>query len=458
MKMSPKEFLKKVKDNSQKSVAFGKDMAVEYFQKITNASRKDAENYYVAVRSSYSSLKVVANTSGENIIAFMETGVWAASETHGDAGKYAGKRESFSEGLGIKPSAYASITHRASGDRRFGPVSVSLNGVHEMTACLAGDVLRSLDPSRPDYIADPMMAFYSWDDVADCKASSSILSMPSGRILQGTASILQDIIDGVEFGRAEAFVLGEMSTRNLGKVVVCSTEEAASLRASLEHLSMLVPIYVDSHRDQIVDPWAKRTEEHESEKPSPPMRYLAAGDMIVTKPMASSVVKYGQILDVSDGIVTVQWEDSTRSIWGVSEAMARLMAAPKKPKEKTDLTGYVLDGMDDRTARLLASYGYDPVSLYSMISHAKPAAPMATGWIRPMLEKLESMGIKASKTSGFRETRRGNIAFLKHEWFEARLPDHCRLVIDVNFDELRIVAGDVEEYVKPKSGPIPIWG
>lgn len=456
--MSPQEFIKKVKENSQKSVAYGKDSAIEYFQSLTNSSKKDAENFYMAVRSAYSSLMVVANTSSDNLVSFLETGVWAPSTPEGDAGKYAKKRDEFSARMGIAPSAYASITHRTSGDRRFGPVSVSLGGSRDMTACLAGDALRSSDPSRPDYVTDPMLAFYSWDDVADCKASSSILSMPSGKVLQGTASILNDILDGVEFGRAEAFVFGEVSPRNSRKIVVATTEEASSLSVALSSLSMFVPVYVDPQRDQIVDPWSKRTEEHVPEKPSAPMRYLAVGDLVVTKPMASSMVKNGQVIDVSDGIVTVQWDDSTRSIWGVAEAMARLMAAPKRPKEKTDMTGYVLDGMDDRTARLLSAYGYDPVSLYSLVSHAKPASPMAKGWIRPMLDKLEAMGIKASKTSGFRETRRGNIAFMSHDWFEARLPDHCRLVIDVNSDEIRIVAGEAEEYVKPRHGPIPIWG
>ena len=456
--MNSQKFMERVKENSNKAVSYGKDAAVAYFQSLTNSSKKEAEDFYMSVRSAYESPRVVANTSVENLIAFLETGIWAQGEADGDAQDYSQKRTFFSSKIGVDPVAYASITLRPSGDRRFGPVSVTLNGVRGVTACLAGDVLRSVDPARPDYIDDPMLAFYDWEDVADCKASSSILSMPSGRILQGTASVMQDILDGVEFGRAEAFIFGELSTKNSGKIVVATIEEAENIREALESVSKLAPIYVEPQRDQVVDPWGKNTSERVPEKLSKPMRYLAVGDMVVTKSMASSATrKTGQIIDASDGVVTVQWEDSTRSVWGLPEAMARLMPAPKKAKEKTGLTGYILDGMDDRTARLLSAYGYDPVSIYAFVSHAKPAAPMAKGWIRPMLEKLEDMGIKASKTSGFRETRTGNIAFLEHEWFEARLPDHCRLIIDVGADDLRIVAGDAEEYVKPRSGPMPIW-
>jgi len=456
--MNAQEFLKKIKENSAKSVSYGKDSAVKYFQSITNATKKDAEAFYSTVRSAYVEPNIVVNTSIENLVAFLETGIWAHGETSGDASSYSKHRDKFSSELGIKPIAYGSITHRPSGDRRFGPVSMSLNGVEEFTACLAGDVLRAADPGRPDYVPDPMLALYVWEDVADCKASSSILSMPSGRILQGVASILQDIMDGVEFGRAEAFVLGGISQINSGRLVVASPDEARVLRDALSPLSMFVPVYVDSKRDQIVDAWSKQTDVRVPLPVPQPMRYFAIGDQVVTKPMASSLPKHGQIIDMSNGLVTVEWEDASRSVWGLSESMSRLMSAPKAPKEQKGLTGYVLDGMDDRTARLLSSYGYDPVSLYSVVSHVKPASPMASGWVRPMLEKLEAMGIKATKTTGFRETKAGNIAFCEHKWFEARLPDHCRLVIDVNSEEVRIVAGEADEYVKPRHGPMPIWG
>lgn len=456
--MKPEDFLKAVKEGSEKAVALGKKQATSYFRSVTGASKEEAEAFYVTVRAACSDLSIVANMSQDDFISFLDSGSLVVELPEDkEAREYALKRREFSNKLGIEGIAtYASITSRNSGDQRFGPVGVSLLGVTEQVACLSGDVLRFSDPTRSDYVSDPKTAFYSWDDVADCKAASSILRMPPQRLLQGTASLLKELLEGTEYGRVEGFVFSPVAKKNFGEVVVPSEEQAMSLQASFAQMAVFVPMSIrkiDGENSVTL---------HSGEKPEPqkassPMRHLAAGDRVVTKPFASSTRREGQILDVSNGLVTVQWDDDSRSMFGLVEAMSRLMPGPKEPKVSDPERGYVLDGMDDRTAKLLSGFGHDPVSLYSVVSHWRPASPSATEWLRPMMERIEGLGIKTSITKGFKETDEGELAFLPHSWLEARLPDRCRLVIDVGFDRLAIVAGEAEEYVKPLSGPTPIW-
>lgn len=452
------DFLRKVSEGSGRAIAHGRKMAIEHYRASTSSSQAEAETFYDAVRAIMMDCKVVLNCSVSDAVRFISSGKY--EPRHPDDGaynrhqEYIRRRATLEDDLGcrgLKP-VYASISRSRQGDRGYGRVSLQLSGISGRFVCLAGDALRLVDPARPDFVKDPGLVLYSEDHMADCRASSTICSMTPAQLAGGVDSALGMVLDdGLEFGRSEAIIVGGVSSRSIRSMVVRSADERKEAQAALSSMKKFLPVYVEKSDVKHLEPHLAGTSPVVEEKPAVASSYFGIGDRVAMKPGPGRSRAMGTIIDITNGLVTVQWDGDSRTSWGMIEAMANIMPTFDKPDAEGPHRAYVLDGMDAGTVAVLSEFGIDPVNLYCIASHFRPASPMASGWQAGLAAKLADIGVQTTMQRGFRERNEGRNAFEKCEWIEARLPDHGRIVFDVGFERIRIVAGDADEYVREDS-------
>lgn len=452
-------FLEKVRLSTPGAIEHGKNLAMQHYVAMTNAPVEEAEAFYNAVKAACSDVRAVLNISARNLISFLATGeytpVGESPELLSKFNHYANKREQAERALGCygMSPVYASITMLPEGDKGYGECAVALREIADRTVLLCGDSFRVRNPSRGDYVSDPSLILYAHSEIAHCKAASIIIAMQQHDLAGGPALAMDKILSrGHEFGRCEALIFKKVTPKNVASVLADNERDAAKIRRVLCRLGTMFPVSYSRLDPKISSPSADNEPKDEPAVHSIQQRHFVIGDRVALKPMASHPKALGTIIDVVNGAVTVQWDNKTRGVYDMVEALMRLMDAPGTTTESAGMVVYSLPGMDDESVMALSACGLDPVTIYSLASHHRPAAPNAMGWKEDLVNSLILAGVPAKLTKGYVSMPDGDLAFQQHEWIEAGLPNGARLVVDVAYT-MKIVAGDPDEYILPDPQP-----
>lgn len=460
---SRKAFVENVKANVSKAVKHGKALAMRHYMAMTGSDEGEAEAFYYGVKAVCSDPHVILNLSTTNLLVFIasaeykpmfENPALMAKFNH-----YATRREEAERAIGcfgLSP-AYASITMLPQGDRGYGKCSIKLEGLQDDTVLLCGDSFRFRSPARPDYEPDPSLSLYPFSAIADCKATATIIGMTQRDLSGGPANSLTNIINSNgEFGRCEALIFAPIKPQHVSEIITAESTTSQTVRKILMRMGMLMPVVTCLETPDIV--YRPADKEMSDDPPMKMMtqKHFCVGDRVATKPMPSmssySKVQ-GTIIDMSDGQVTVEWDDTQRTIFDMVEALSRIMEAPRQSSSGGGMVVYSLPGMDDETVLLLSAAGVDPVSLYSLASHNRPASANATGSLEHMINSMSALGLHGDVIKGYVPAEGGEEAFSPKEWIEAQLATGARLVVDLDPHGLRIKAGETDEYIHPLHMP-----
>lgn len=455
-------FIAKVKEDVQKSIDFGKKLAIDHYMQQTGAPESEAEAFYHGVKAVASQARVVLNLSSSGLLMFVAGNEYKTMDESVDMiakfNQFALRREQAERALGcygLSPT-YASVTMLPQGDRGYGKCSMTLENIGKDAVLVCGDSLRVRAPTRPDYVADAALVLYPFSAMADCKAASVIIGMGRHELMAGPAEALMLTMNPTkEFGRCEALVFGPVKPHNVSEIVVASPDTAKTVRKILMRMGTMMPVVTSQMTPEII----YRPADHEM-RDEPPIKqavqkHFVVGDRVATKPSGNHGRDpvFGTIVDVSNGQVTVQWDNKQRSMFDMVEALWRIMDAPEKHQQGSSMFIYSLPGMDDETVLALSSAGVDPVSLYSLASHHKPSAHRIEGGLSNMVRSMASLGLQAKIVEGFVPSAEGDEAFARKMWIESRLATGARLVVDLDAAAIRIKAGDADDYIVPMLVP-----
>jgi hypothetical protein len=397
---------------------------------------------------------VVLNMPTRAVIALVQSGKHSSQESEESCAfnKSAAKRKQAEAVLGCDGLSpiYASVTSKVEGDRGYGNCSLVLKGIGERTAMVGGDILRVRNPARADYVSDPSLVLYSYEDMADCRAAAAMLAIPEAILLAGPDAVMKEVSSpDKDYGTCQSLVFGGIVASDVARIVTDSKSAANDIRAALRAAGRLLPVAV-SESPITVYGGTREPEDEAPSRPSAQQMHFKAGDRVTMKPQPSNPVVLGTIMDVANGVITIQWDDSQRAVYDMAEALMRVMTAPSAESRVDGMVVYSLPGMSDESALALSTAGVDPVTVYSVVSHARPASPAADWWKENLLKSLADLGLNAHKVRGYvRNDGPTAEAFLSKDWIEAKLPGGARLVIDVSSDNARIEAGEAEDYVTP---------
>jgi hypothetical protein len=251
---------------------------------------------------------------------------------------------------------------------------------------------------------------------------------------------------GTEYGRCTGLLFGDVKPENVERILV-GEEGALRLRKFLGEMGRLLPVFASGRSVSFLDPHSASDEEEAPAKATAKQRLFQAGDRVATKPHVSDR-RAGTILGATPGGITIQWDGGGRTLLGMVEALAYLMEMPRGETPREGMVMYSLPGVSEETVGVLNDSGIDAVTLFSLLSHARPGGKAATGHEALLPRLLGKLGLRASKVSGYGPAPEGSeAAFEPKSWFEARLPRGQRLVIDLAHDKLVMEAGDADDYI-----------
>lgn len=452
-----KDFVQKVKDNSHDAIEYGKKMAISHYMNMTGADAAEAEAFYYGVKAVCSQSRVMLNLSATNLLVFMASNEYKPMFENPDLlakfNHYAAKREQAERAIGcfgLSPT-YASVTLLQEGDRGYGKCAMMLSKIEDSTVLLCGDSFRVRNPSRPDYVADASLLLYPFSALEDCKATSTILAMAKHDLAAGPATALESLLDpNKEFGRCEALIFKTVSPENVAEIVAASPDASKTIRKILMRIGRIIPVVTSSNNPEIVSPQLDRQTDDDPVVKHSQQKHFSIGDRVATKPTAQHTKVLGTVIDIAEGQVTVQWDNrEDRSIFDMVEALMRLMSAPEPAPIEKGMVVYQMPGMDEHTVLMLSATGFDPVSLYSLASHYKPAAHNAKGALEQMVDAMETLGLHGHIIKGYVPSESNDDAFENREWIEASLPTGTRLIVDIDANKIHISAGDNDDYIKP---------
>jgi len=456
-----KDFIQKVKDNAHQAVEHGKKAAISHYVSMTGADEAEAEAFYLAVKAVASQSKIVLNLSATSLLVFMASNEYRPLFENPDLmsrfNHYASKREQAERAIGcfgLSPT-YASVTFLQEGDRGYGKCAMKLEDIDEDTILICGDSFRVRNPSRSDYVADANLILYPYAAIQDCKAASIITSMSQHDLAAGPARALESLLDPTkDFGRCEALIFKNITPANVAEIVAASADASKTIRKILMRMEKMIPVVTCRNDGEIISPATDNEADDDPVIKQSRQKHFAIGDRVATKPTIQHPRVTGTIIDVANGQITVQWDNKEdRSMFDMVEALMRLMSAPEKAPVEKGMVVYQLPGMDEQTVMVLSASGVDPVSLYSMASHFKPAAKNAKGALERMIDSMAALGLHATMIKGFVPSEDGDHAFTHREWIQAKLPSGERLIVDFDADKLIIKAGDTDDYIEPMYQP-----
>ena len=446
--VNPEEFVQSVKESSKDAVKFGRAAAVTYYSKVTGASKEDAESFYDGIKPLFSATNnIIINMSPSETVAFLISGQAKYGSGFSAVAEKRAQAERVMGCLGLFPT-YAVLTDRIEGNRGGGKCSVILADVRDRSILVSGDISRLRNPMRPDFVKDPKVVMYSFDDAADCRASAAIMRLTTSDLVQSPATVAGILSDPMrQYGLCDILVFGPITTVDAAAVVVDCQESAGQVRGCLEKINRLVPVILSEKDSQIVSPV--------EEEPSSPTGLViqpamfAVGGPVAMKPSASGNFGKGTIVEASPERLTVEWGEGKRVVYDMAEALMRLMPAPSYGEKGIGAVAYSLPGMDDEAVSVMSDSGIDPVTVYAAVSHARPLSDKEMDWEGRVVSALLGVGIKASFVDGFVYAEEDpKTAFKKGRWAEAKLPNGQRLVVDASSRKVVIKAGSAEDYVK----------
>jgi hypothetical protein len=184
--------------------------------------------------------------------------------------------------------------------------------------------------------------------------------------------------------------------------------------------------------------------------------FFSVGDAVAFKPSPTNPSSRGIVVNMADGKVTVEWEDANRTVFDVSEALARLMPAPQFPVASTGDVHYSLPGMTEDSIARLGALGFDPVDIYSAASVLVPPSDDVGLDEDALSGAMNALGIDGSFVDGFSLGPSG-MAFEPSRWFEAPLPYETRFVVDISPGKVSVVVGEAPEHIlMPEFTEVPV--
>lgn len=436
------KFLSRVKEGTNRAVVKGKEDAIRHVSKVSGMAPEKAERIYEAIQGR-TPLRVVVNATLEDARFFLK-----GDGLRQPCSDKTRQIESAMGCSGLDP-VYGLLTDKEEGNRVLGDVSIVLGDVSESVVLVNGDAGRIRNPSRLDFRENPGDVLYSWEKAKECRASAALLAMEAHELASAPDMIVAELFDhGKEYGPCQALVFGGISPSDVSKIVVADQESLDSLRGLMGELRRLVPAEVSKRSVRIRAPlWQHEEVDSPTRARKPQALFFNVGDEVACKPTPSNPRATGIVLDASGGKVAIEWKNGERTVFDLAEALARLMPAPKLRPLLTGDVVYSLPGVDEDSAMLLDSMGYDPVSVFSLASTLVPPT-LGVKWSESEFVKaMRTLGVNGKFVDGFAKEEEGDVAFVPKRWFEASLPYGERLVIDTVPRSIKIVAGRAQDYM-----------
>lgn len=427
-----------VKEQSSSNVKRWKKYALNHIVRIMGCSSDQANNLYkLALSQSY---KIIFNVDIDDSINFLCGGELSQKDNE--------IRRQARNALNIHKESplWASFTKNQEGDRRFGAVSLSLDGINKYLV-FQGDPSRLRDPSRVDFLTDPIEGMFAKEDRHDCRAIATILAMGPSEMAGMKIAIDSIQSNTVDFGRCTALIFDKISPDNISSIFTSKQDDLESIRKILNNISKAIPASISNSGIRSKDPFSYRESDGYSVKQSVNQNYFNVGDRICTKrTVTTSPLVTGTIIDIANGQVAIQWDHDKRSIIDWAEALMTLIPRPEINEVSAGDVIYSTPGMDSKTIKLLSAFSIDPITLYSLATHCFAYGEKDFGGKEKLKESIRNIGLKGTFVKGYTET---DSYFEPSEWFEARLPSGMRVILDFSDSKLNIIAGEAEEYIIP---------
>lgn len=429
------DLFRAIESNSDKNMAHFKRMAMAHYMAISGRPIQEYEALYDAIRAVIAPMVRLAVPMPIHALGvFVGEGKFPPSTSQAEVAA--------AGALGVGGAIIPVSMKDGPGA---GECVVELDGI-ENSFVVCGGIDRLTNPARPDYEPDAKSACVSMAHLVDAKVASILMAMgPSDA--SGIEVALQNVLDSSkEYGRCDVVMLGSPRRDNVSVIRASSDEHVAAIRRLIDQSGHLAPVYRLQRNElfKVIDPFSTVDDEPAKFREPAKQLYFTVGDVVSMKRSASNPDVSGTITDVSNGCVTVEWEDGERAMFDMAEALMRLSSAPVTTNLLPSGVLYATPGMRDDAIEMLSSMGIDPVSVYAMASHCRPASSQALGWREKLVDSMASMGLPGAFTNGFAERDDG---FMPCEWFESRLPNGYRLIVDLSHRDPTVMAGIVDEYV-----------
>ena len=430
------DFLAKIVDSVKSSIRDGRRAVVKRYMDLSKASEDEAEGLYESIRSSMEN-KVYMTMSADDLVEMMSVGAYVPKEK-----AYNRKSALLNKALGVDCSPVrATASDEVSGVD--GELVVVISPDPDTPVGMSGKMDRILSPEDSNYTTDPISCLYPFDRLSDCRATAAMLGLTPTDVMRDPVGIVQDS----RKVQADVLVFGPIRPENVLEVVAGNPEDAGKVRRILNKLGKILPVATSS--GQPVCSREAEVEDVVSNRPAPEMQHFRISDRVQPKRLNNPSLK-GTISDMSNGLVTVQWDDGNRHVYDLVEALSRLGTISEETVEGDyRQVAYRLPGMDEDTILTLNSCQIDPVTVHSLVSHSLPSSDKMGGWSSSLLRSFSKLGLDLRRVRGYRYSEDGEEAFSKHNWYESKLPMGAgRLILDVQSPkDFRIVAGEADDYV-----------
>jgi len=432
-------FLHNVREKSEAAKKFGKAVAIRHVKSLASVDDSVAEAFYEDVKKELGAKKIVAlNLFPEDVLEFVSTGKLTQT--------YSERRLQIEKAAGTNgPVVFAVLSKALKGNTEVGPCSIILGGVENEAVVVSGDAGRLRNASRLDYAPNPSDVLYDWADADDAMASSAILALGPHEMSGGLYQAMEHIRDDMKvYGPCHVMLAGKITPQNIKSIVVPDEKLASEVKARLDAIKRLAPIEIDASKIYMRMPFLEREEKDvpQLERDYQPV-WVSVGEKVALKPMASNPMALGRVIDVANGKVSVEWSAGDRTIFGLQEALARLMPAPDE-EPMDDVKSYSVPGMTKEASSKLISLGVDPVDLYSVVFTMTP--PRGSNVEEKNLtEAMSNLGVDGEFVDGFAENE--DSVYVPKRWFEANLPFGNRLIVDASNGKPKIAVGIAPEYV-----------
>lgn len=439
------EYINKIKENSQKSKNLLREQAIKHVANVSGSSEKDAECFFDGIKKIISEQKnnIIINSSLEDVLYFISHKKLPQNYSH--------RRIQIENALECRKMSpiIALLSNKEIGDRKLGCCSIILSGLQNRSIIVNGDVGRVRNPSRKDFCENPIDILLSWENADYAMASSSIMSLGIRELSGGISNAISEILDEEkEFGPCNVLIFGGIRLEDISKIIVTDDISRNSIESAIEKIDRLIPIEISTKNPIIYRPFLDSEEKDSVENNiQPKMLYFSLGDRVSFKPSQENFVLFGNIIDMSNGTICVQWDDNNRTIFDMIEALSRLMPAPEEYNTVISQRIYSLPGMDEDTVSLLSYFGIDPVNLYSLISTFLLPNMKSRLEEKEIINALRKIGIDGKFVNGFSIKNEHGIAYSKNRWFEAKLPYGNKLIIEFIAGKTIILAGKTNKYV-----------
>jgi len=437
------DFISRVKKESHLNLKRWKSYAINHICRLMGCEKEQAEKIYLAAKNIDN--KIILNLNPDEFCDFL------LEHTVNQSDSEIKRQARNALGISHLYPVWASYTKNPEGDRKFGKISLKLAGLQNYVM-LQGDPSRLRDPSRADYLTDPFEGIFSADYQNDCRAVAYILAMGIAELSAPETALANLNSDQFDFGRCSVLIFDALTPENIEKIYVSSEKDLEQVRVTINQLSKACPVEISNKGIRQKDPFSFREGDNFKIKPSAQQKYFSVGDRVcVKRSVTTASLTSGTIVDISNGIVTVQWDHKARSVMDLSEALMTLIPQPQLQQANFGDVIYSTPGMDSKTVKLLTAFDIDPVTLYSLASHCLPSTLKAEGWKDLLKKAMKSIGLNGVFKNGYIET---DSYFEPKEWFEVRLAGGMRIIIDYSDSKLKVEAGEAEEYVVPAKFPI----